>query len=84
MPDNADVLQEGDSRERPRWPFLPKTALRRRRVRLAVAVKGLSGPEIRQIGRCREKLVYMSADNNHSIVRITQSFRACAEAEELG
>jgi hypothetical protein len=43
--------------------------------------KGLSGPEIRQIGRCREKLVYMSADNNHSIVRNTQSMHVCAEAD---
>jgi hypothetical protein len=41
---------------------------------------GLSGPEIRQIGRCGQKLVYMSADNIQSIERNTQSVCACAEA----
>ena len=30
---------------------------------------GSSGPEIPQIGRCWQKLMYTPADNNHSIVR---------------
>ena len=62
-------LQEMTIREACKRQFLPKMASAVVTFRILRREDSLSGPEIRQIGRCWQKLVYMSADNNHSNVR---------------